>query len=268
MGWRSPNWSDDFSKRNTNLANRSGWDDWNTELPINAGVVGGGVAKLINVDPPGGDGGDEDQTVSGAVTSESRVPVLDTSPNERNKWTVVADFYAKTRYKPLWGHIGIFLRVHDRDYRKPGETDTHRDQTRFGCFVRGDETGNTPQAALQFHGDKASDPDYSKRYIRRFDLDEDPFDHPNTKYRIQIIEEEWLSPLTGWTHRWKGEVWKNPGAKNAVRIGHYHSISENVLSDRDIAIPPLSGSKIALGSGPARAGEVHVDFVGNAGWDY
>lgn len=265
MGWNA-DWIEGFSGINSNLAKRPGWQDWNTELHINAGVVNGGVAKLINVDPPGGDGGDEDQSVSGAVTSVSRIPTFDSTSNHRNRWTVVADFYPKVRHNPNHGHVGIFLRARNRTYKVSGSSGTYRDMTRFGCFIR---TGtNVPQAALQFDGDKLSNTKYKARFIQRFSLSENPFDHPNTKYRIQIIEEEYMIPIYGWKLRWIGEVWKRPGESNAVKIGEYNYINEVRLEDENVKVPSLSGSRIALGSGPARAGEVHIDQVANAGWEY
>ena len=65
-----------------------------------------------------------------------------------------------------------------------------------------------PRAALQFTGDDASDPSLEGRKIFDIDLSEDPFSNPTEKYRVQIIEEEVLNPLSGvWKLRWGAEVW-------------------------------------------------------------
>lgn len=264
MGWIS-DWEDEFGGYNANLADRPGWNDWRTTLYIPPTVVDGGKAEIRNVEAPSQYS--DRRSVAGGVTDTARVPQFGPGAGGyRHKWCAVVDFYGKARYVPTYGHIAVFIRVHDRTW---GGTP---DQTRFGCFVRGDTSmteGLTnsplvPQAAIEFVGDKIEGSG-GQQWVQRFALDEDPFDNPNTKYQVKIIEEEWNSPITGWTPQWTAEVWN---LDDETRIGHLGPYTKYSLRLQNIETPPLSGSKIAMGSGPATAGSIDATRCANAKWQY
>lgn len=184
----------------------------------------------------------------------------------RNRWTAVMDFYPTERPSPHTdeddAHAGVFLRV------QPDRTwDGHPNQTRFGCYING--LDQTNQGVLQFTSDDADDPSTEKRVLFAFNLSEDPFDNPTQKYRVKIIEEEWLSVLSGWTLQWGSEVWNQT---SNTKIGERKWITENTLNIRKVVVPALSGSRFAMGLGPSSRpnadGTVNVDFVGTYYWHF
>lgn len=257
MGW-IPKWQDEFKVDTANLMETDDWMNWRTTVPITPTPVSGGKAQMSLIDPGGGP---QDLSIGGGVTSESHVPSpseFDSTTGYRNKWTAVLDFYPVDALTPLGAHVAIFLRVN------PTEWDNSPNQTRFGCYINARD--RVRQGALQFTGDLMGSPDTGDTAEFFFDLSEDPFDNPTEKYRVQIVEEEFLSPFTGWTLEWHAEVWN---LSKDIRIGWRDKITENVLKDNfKIAIPKLIDSKCAMGLGPGKSGQVDATQAATAYWKY
>lgn len=185
------------------------------------------------------------------------------------------DYHAKVEYDPIGAHAGVFMRVHNN--RQYWDTDADPPQclnetTRFGCYMSGGPSDEEFQGAIQLDGDQASGnpkcPLKKKRYLRFFELDENPFDNPGNVYRIQITEEEELNILSGeWVPQWQAEIY-NLSAQGSPRIGHSDVVTAKVLEAKGMTIPRLSGSRLAIGSGPGTAGRVDATFVATNYWIY
>ena len=280
MGWSSQiPWKDEFGYTSSDLASEPCYEEWNTDIAIHPVRVpsGVGVARLQLSSPYG---------LSGVVTSAPGGPNDCPQPvpsahfrsgvDYRNKWTAVTDFYAKAAYQDRGAHNAIFIRVHnDRRYWDPDiEPDGgwRKETTRFGCFLRGEpRTGTDPgQGCLQLYGDKIrSNPNdklEQSQFKDFFELSEDPFDHPNDKYRVQIIEEQKLSVLRGWEGRWVGEIWNLTRDR---RIGRSSVMTELALkNDHRMVIPGLDESRLSFALGPGTGGRCDVDFVATNYWQY
>lgn len=266
MGWNSkPHWKGDFTRDTMDLAGRECYEDWNTDIEKHRVEVRNGVARLKLSTPYG---------LSGVVTNRSlycKSPVpsskFKTSTDYRNKWTAVADFYTKEAYDDEGCHNAVFIRVHNnRTYRDPETGNDKKGATRFGCFLRGEPLGGK-QGCLQLFGDKSgTDPLEQGEYRQFFLLSEDPFDHPDDKYRVQIIEDEYRHPSTGWTLRWIGEIWN---LSQDRRIGQSQRVTETTLKDdHSIVIPKLRDSQLAFALGPGVGGRCDVDLVATNYWRY
>ena len=265
-GW-NVYWSSELTGTASNLFATTGWNPWRTDTSavyLTPSPLSEGKCRMYLENPPSG----YSQVAAGGYTDN--VPIDPSLFNGeglyRNRWTAVMDFYPTERPVPHANydnaHAGVFLRV------QPNRTwDGHPDQTRFGCYINGLDQAD--QGVLQFTSDDADDPNMKAQELFPFDLSEDPFANPTQKYRVQIIEEEWLSPLSGWTLQWGSEVWNRT---SNTKIGERKWITENTLETRNVVVPDLSGSRFAMGLGPSPTGNadgtVNVDFVGTSYWHF
>lgn len=265
-GW-NVHWSSELSGSDSNLFATSGWRPWRTDTSsvyITPSPLFSGTCIIYIEDAPSG----YDTVIAGGYTHG--LPINPSSQfngdsSYRNRWTAVMDFYPTERPVPHDdeddAHAGVFIRV------QPNRTWAgHPNQTRFGCFING--LSQTDQGVLQFTGDRIGDSGEMERKLSPFDLSEDPFSNPNQKCRLQIIEEEKL--VSGsWKLQWGAEVW-NLSATPDDKIGELKWVTADDLSAANVAVPALSGSRFAMGLGPAPAtnadGTVTVDHVATSYW--
>lgn len=260
-GW-NVYWSNGLNGSAPNLFATDGWKPWRVDpskVFITPSPLSGGKCKMYLIDTPSG----YSDVVAGGYTQDQPINPSSEFNGEgyyRNRWTAVMDFYPTERPVPhvTYGdaHAAVFIRV-----QPDKEWNGQPDQTRFGCYING--LDQTNQGALQFTGDHVDDPNAKAQALYPFNLNQDPFDNPTEKYRVQIVEEEWLSPLSGWTLQWGAEVWN---LTSNTKIGERKWITENTLALRKVAIPALAGSRFAMGLGPGTDGTVNVDFVGTSYW--
>ena len=262
-GW-NVYWSNELNGSASNLFATSSWRPWRTntsDVYITPSPLSGGKCKMYLESPPSG----KSTVIAGGYTyglSINPSSMFNGEGSYRNRWTAIVDFYPTERPFPRSNvadaHVAVFIRV------QPNRTWAgHPNQTRFGCFINGKISN--PRAALQFTGDRVGDSSTMARKLSSFDLSEDPFGNLTQKYRIQIIEEEWRSPLSGWTLQWGAEVWNRT---TDTKIGEKKWVTANTLGVSNVAIPALSGSRFAMGLGPGTDGTVNVDSVGTAYWHF
>ena len=99
---------------------------------------------------------------------------------------------------------------------------------------------------------------------------EDPFDHPRTWYRVQILEEQ-RKHGSNWRLYWKAEVWElDPQDRGqGTLLGDSPWVNENTVKNSyNIKIPSLSGSEVMFAAGPSKDGEVEVSRVATNHWNY
>ena len=261
-GWNAY-WSDHLIDPFENLFATAPWRPWRTDTANTYITPSPGLGEsciLYLEDPPSG----YNTVIAGGYTQT--LPINPSSEfngdaNYRNRWMAVMDFYPTERPFPRStyrdAHAAVFLRVN------PNRVwDGHPNQTRFGCYINGLDQIN--QGVLQFTGDRTDDPSTMKRELSPFNLSEDPFDNPNQKYRLQIIEEEKLVSGT-WKLQWGAEIW-NQGTN--TKIGERKWITEDDLAAANVSIPELSGSRFAMGLGPGTDGTVNVNFIGTSYWQF
>ncbi len=282
MGWQSsPPWIENFgSGTESPLRSDDNWERIRSGGPLGSVTVSDGKATLAPHDPKKKPPNHRSSVGCTTVTSDENTPVPtdeefseNSAGTRKNKWTAVSDFYATERFTDpdRGGHHAIFIRVHDRTW------DGHPNQTRFGCYINGDPPANPNhptnpngyQGCLQFTGDKNVGSGEQKKEIF-FDLNEDPFDHLGTWYRVQILEEQ-RKHGSNWRLYWKAEVWKlAPQDKGqGTLLGDSPWVNENTVKNSyDIKIPSLSGSEVMFAAGPSKDGEVQVSRVATNHWNY
>jgi len=138
------------------------------------------------------------------------VPMLEFAQGggERNRWTATMDF-SPILDPFLWSsHVGMMVRVNDRDWSPPVGPDSH---TRFGATAyRGPVSqpvcwGKPGCGALQFSGDSIAVPGTGATYLFWFQLDQAiVWTYPLFPFRLQTIEREWLNGSFVFEPEWSG----------------------------------------------------------------
>ncbi len=261
MGWRRRlPWSEIFRTNASDFVTQySTWNPIRTQTPVVTIPISRNLATVELTDPE-----DDVWSIGGAVTAKSKVPTSgqfdeNDDQTERNLWTATSDFYATERFNGTGGHHGIFLRVNPKVWG--GE----ENQTRFGCYINGKK--KTRQGCLQLTGDRynGSGKETEERF---FTLTEDPFEDPDRRCRVQILEKEKKVNDVYKLH-WRAEVHRENSDGTWTRIGYYDWVNEDtVRNSYNVDIPTLSGSKIMFGVGPARAGTVKIDRIATNYWTY
>ena len=266
---------ENFTTSTQNLVQTySAWDNIRTPAPTEIVAVSGGRVELRLTKTV--------VAVAGAKSSPSVdfVPdaEFDSSTYEKDKWTIVSDFFPVLEPADPQVHAPAALRVNNRVWNGT------QDQTRFAGLTFGGNLNKypchgEPCGAIQFEADKvgASPPgSLGQQKLLYFPLSQSVFNptsqqcqSPPCLYRSQIMERQYFDVLNlVFELQWRAEVWNLTTNK---RIGDSNWVWEwSVENSFGIEIPELSNSLIAFGWAPGTDddGGIDAERVGTSYWNY
>jgi len=188
------------------------------------------------------------------------------SEDEGQYWATVFDFenaVAPDEPNSFWTHAGSYLRI--------VPISNEQEQTRFGALLWADlhpgECGQTAPAcgAVQISGTT----DAGQCDFFFFDLDESPWEHPETQYRIQMSERFRFDSLRReGRFQWKAEIY-NLEEPSEPPIGESIWVDESDLTGEGCNVGiPERGDRVGWGLASGLSGQVWGTRVGTSFWVY